>query len=148
MLLSFERRIIVGAFVFVIAGAMLLLLIGLEQAVLPESKNMSKRALGSQRTWEVVSSPRKKTRMGIPGDQPRARRSAFGGGGRYESSRMLPWYCQAKATKRGETGGRKSQRLDSTVEAGELAAEDPVEESEASAGRLNRGKHAEHIEVP
>ena len=44
-------------------------------------------------------------------------------------------------------GGRMSQRFDSTVEAGELALEDPVEESEASASRLNRGKHVEHIEV-
>jgi len=33
------------------------------------------------------------------------------------------------------------------VEAGELALEDPVEESEASASRLDRGKHVEHIEV-
>ena len=49
MLLSFERWIIVGAFVFVIAGAMLLLFIGLEQAVLPESKNMSKRIIGFSR---------------------------------------------------------------------------------------------------
>jgi hypothetical protein len=40
-----------------------------------------------------------------------------------------------------------SYRFDSTVEAGELALEDPVEESEASVSRLNRGKHAEHIEV-
>jgi hypothetical protein len=37
--------------------------------------------------------------------------------------------------------------LDSTVEAGELAPEDPVEGSEASVGSLDRGKHAEHIEV-
>ncbi len=37
---------------------------------------------------------------------------------------------------------------DSTVEARGLALEDPVEKSEASADRLNRGKHAEHIEVP
>ena len=107
MLLSSER-LVVGAFVFLIPRAMLLLHIGLVQAVLPESKNMCKRTLGSQRTWEVLSSPRKKTRMGIPGDQPQARRLAFGGGGKYESSRMLPWYRQAKATKRGETGGRKS----------------------------------------
>ena len=35
----------------------------------------------------------------------------------------------------------------STDEAGELAPEDPVEGSEASAGRSDRGKHAEHIEV-
>ena len=33
------------------------------------------------------------------------------------------------------------------MEAGELALEDPVEESEASASRLDRGKHVEHIEV-
>ncbi len=48
-----------------------------------------------------------------------------------------PRYHQAKATKRGGKGGRKSQRLDSTVEAGELALEDPVEGSEASTNRLN-----------
>jgi len=30
---------------------------------------------------------------------------------------------------------------------GELAPEDPVEGSEASVGRPDRGKHAEHIEV-
>jgi hypothetical protein len=40
-----------------------------------------------------------------------------------------------------------SQRFDSTVEAGELALEDPVEESEASASGLDRGQHVEHIEV-
>ena len=44
-------------------------------------------------------------------------------------------------------GGRESERLDRTVEAGELAPEDPVEGSEASVGRPDRGKHAEHIEV-
>jgi len=45
MLLSFERPI-VGAFAFVIPRATLLLLNGLVQAVLPESKNMSKRIIG------------------------------------------------------------------------------------------------------
>ena len=44
--------------------------------------------------------------------------------------------------------GRKSQRFDSTEEAGELAPEDPGEGSEASAGRLDRGKLVEHIEAP
>ena len=57
------------------------------------------------------------------------------------------WYRQAKATKRGERGGRESERLESTAEAGELAPEDPVEGSEASVGRPDRGKHAEPIEV-
>ena len=45
MLLSFESTVIVGAFPFVNARAMLLLHIGLVQAVLPESKNMRKRTL-------------------------------------------------------------------------------------------------------
>ena len=49
---------------------------------------------------------------------------------------MTPRYRQAKETKCGEMGSRKSQRFDSTVEAGELALEDPVEGSEASANRL------------
>jgi len=60
---------------------------------------------------------------------------------------VQPWYRQAKATKRGGMDGRKSQRLDSTREAGELTPEDPVEGSEASVGRLDRGKHAEHVVV-
>ncbi len=46
MLLSFERTIIAGAFAFRIPRATLLLFIGLEQVVLPESKNMSKRTIG------------------------------------------------------------------------------------------------------
>ena len=46
MLLSFERGSSAGAFVVSIAGAMLLFVIGLEQAVLPESKNMRKRTIG------------------------------------------------------------------------------------------------------
>ncbi len=45
MLLSSER-LVVGAFAFLIPRATLLLLNGLVQAVLPESKNMSKRIIG------------------------------------------------------------------------------------------------------
>ncbi len=107
MLLSFERPI-VGAFAFLIPRATLLLLNGLEQAVLPESKNMSKRIIGFSENLgdPVVSSAN--SRLELPGDQLQARCSAFGGGGRYESNQMLPWYRQAKATKRGEMGDRKS----------------------------------------
>lgn len=50
---------------------------------------------------------------------------------------MIPRYRQAKETKCGEMDNRKSQRFDSTVETGELALEDPVEESEASTDRLD-----------
>jgi hypothetical protein len=45
MLLSFDSTI-VGAFVFVNAGAMLLPFMGLGCAVLPELKNMCKRIIG------------------------------------------------------------------------------------------------------
>src|SRR5262249_23943979 len=57
-------------------------------------------------------------------------------------------YRQAKATKRGGTDGRKSQRFESTVEAGELTREDPGEGSEAAVGRPERGKQVEHVEAP
>lgn len=67
---------------------------------------------------------------------------------RSEENECDPRYRQAKATKRGGMDGRKSQRCDSTVEAGELAPEDPVKGSAASAGRPDRGKQVEHIEVP
>ena len=36
---------------------------------------------------------------------------------------MIPWHRQMKETKRGGMGGRKSQCLDSTVEAGEQSPE-------------------------
>ena len=53
MLLSFER-LVVGAFVFLIPRAMLLLHIGLVQAVLPESKNMRKRTLGVPQVKDLM----------------------------------------------------------------------------------------------
>lgn len=62
--------------------------------------------------------------------------------------RMQPRYRQAKATKCGGMGGRKSQHFDSTDETGELVPEDPVEGSEVSADRPDRGKQVEHFEVP
>ena len=36
---------------------------------------------------------------------------------------VIPWYRQVKETKRGGMGGRKSQCLDSTEEAGEQSPE-------------------------
>src|SRR5262249_1850237 len=57
-------------------------------------------------------------------------------------------YRPTKATQCGGTGGRRSERLESPVEAGELAPEDPAEGSEASGGRPDRGKHAEQIKGP
>ena len=130
MLLSFERPI-VGAFAFVIPRATLLLLTGLVQAVLPESKNMCKRTIGFSRNLgaPVVSSAN--SRLELPGYQLQA--SAVGARPpRSEKNECQPRYHQAKATKRGGMGGRKSQHPHSTEEAGELVPRDPVE------GRKNR----------
>ena len=52
MLLSFERTMIAGAFAFAVVRAMLLHLIGLVQAVLPESKNMRKRTIRVSLFWD------------------------------------------------------------------------------------------------
>jgi hypothetical protein len=43
--------------------------------------------------------------------------------------------------------GRRSRGIRVPLKQGELAPEDTVEGSEASAGRRNRGKHAEYIET-
>ncbi len=71
MLLSSERPV-VGAFAFVIPGATLLLLNGLVHAVLPESKNMSKRIIGFSENLgdPVVSSAN--SRLELPGYQLQA----------------------------------------------------------------------------
>lgn len=118
MLLSLESSMIVGALGVRVPGATRPLRKGLERVGRPGSKNMCKREWGFPRNLgdPVVST--KKVRKGIPDDQPQAHRLAFGGGGR-ENNRMHSWYRQAKETKCGETDPRKSQCLDSTVEAGE-----------------------------
>src|SRR5262249_21053378 len=100
---------------------------------------------GSPGTWEILSSPPR-----APGRETGSTTPGLGGalvrrGAKRTSGRER--YRQTKATKCGGTGGRRAERLDSTDEAGELAPEDRVEGSEASVGRPDRGKHAEHIEV-
>ena len=122
MLLSFER-LIVGAFAFLIPRAMLLLHNGLVQAVLPESKNMCKRTIGVPqelgRSCRLLGTfPAGATGSPTPGPgRALARRGA--------KTTSAPRYRQAKATKRGGMGGRKSQCLDSTEESGELAPQEP-----------------------
>ena len=72
MLLSSEIPNSQGAFVFVIAGAMLLLLIGLVQAVLPESKNMSKRTIGLSKNLGGPAVSSANSRPELPGEQLQA----------------------------------------------------------------------------
>ena len=120
---------------------------GLVHAVLPASVwNMCKRTIGVPQELGRSCRLLGRSRMELPGDQLQAAAAHSSAPERKE--RVQPRYRQAKATKRGGRGGRKSQRFGSTVEAGELTPEDPVEGSEASASRLDRGNHAEHFEVP
>ena len=86
-----------------------------------------------------------KSRLEIPGYQLQA--LAAHSSVRERKQRVDVEVSPSEGNEVRRDDGRMSQRFDSTVEAGELALEDPVEESEASAGRLNRGKHVEHIEV-
>ena len=146
MLLSAERPF-VGAFAVRIPGATLRHRTGLVPAVLPASTEHGKRTIG------VLQELGRSCRLlnDIPAGGTGLPTPGLGGAlvrrGAKRTSETLR-YRQTKATKCGGMGGRKSQRFDSTVEAGELAPEDPGKGSEASAGRANRGKQVEHIEVP
>ena len=97
----------VGAFVVPLAGATRPLCFGQWRAVRPGSENMCKRVLGFPRNLGDPVVSMEEIPDGIPAEQPQARCWAFGGG-RNENSRTFPWYRQAKATKCGGTGGRKS----------------------------------------
>jgi hypothetical protein len=124
MLLSLEIVLLVGAFVFLRAGATL----DVPQVVRHAGAGRGLRTCangnwGSPGTWEILSSPRKRSRMGIPGNNPRPDAAARSGVG--SEICVVPWYRQAKETKRGGRGGRKSQCLDSTEEAGELDPRGP-----------------------
>ncbi len=104
--IELRKTLFVGAFAFLIPRATLLLLNGLVQAVLPESKNMSKRITGLSKNLggPVVSS--EISRMEIPGDQLQA--SAAHSSVEERTQRVQLRYRQAKETKCGGMGGRKS----------------------------------------
>ena len=106
MLLSFERTILVGAFAVAVAGATLLRLNGLVHAVLPESKNMCKRTFGFSKNLRdpVVSSATSGRSYRVNNSRPRRRYSSA----EERIQRVQPRYHQAKETKCGGTGGRKS----------------------------------------
>jgi hypothetical protein len=63
-------------------------------------------------------------------------------------SDAFPWYRQAKETKCGGRGGRKSQCLDSTDEAGEQSPErTPGREARHRDQGLVVGTYAESLEI-
>jgi hypothetical protein len=106
MLLSFERPF-VGAFAVGIPRAMLLHRTGLVQAVLPESvRTCANGQSGFPRNLgdPVVSSA--ESRLEIPGDQLQA--LAAHSSAEERTQRVQPRYRQAKETKCGGMGGRKS----------------------------------------
>ena len=106
MLLSVERPF-VGAFAFDIPRATLLHRNGLVQAVLPASTGTCANGqLGFPRNLgdPVVSSAT--SRLEIPGDQLQA--SAAHSSVEERTQRVQPRYRQAKETKCGGMGGRKS----------------------------------------
>ena len=61
---------------------------------------------------------------------------------------VLPWYRQTKATKCGGRDGRKSQCLDSTVEAGEQSPErTPGREARHRVHGTVVGRYGECLEI-
>ncbi len=100
---------------------------------------------GSPGTWENPVRSSANSRLEIPGHQLQA--LAAHSSARERKQRVHPRYRQAKETKCGGMAAGRRSALIVPSKQGELAPEDPVEGSEASAGRLDRGKHVEHIEV-
>ena len=148
MLLSFEILYSQGAFAVVIAGAMLLLLTwsgasspaGVEEHVQTDN-------WGSPGTWEILSSPRQ-----IPGwsyrvtnSRPRRWVLVRRGAKRASANRGIAKRRQRSAARR-VAGSRNA--LIVPLKQGNSPRRTLWRGSEASAVRLNRGKHAEHIEVP
>ena len=145
MLLSVERPF-VGASAFHIPGATLLHCSGLVTAVLPASTERGKQTMGVPqelgRSCRLLSdNPGRSYR--VTNSRPRRRTSPPGS----EQNEWTRRYRQAKATKCGRTGGRKSLRLDSTAEAGERSP------TGARGGKRGVGswnpleKHDECIEI-
>jgi len=124
MLLSPEIILTVGALVVLRAGAAS----GVPQVVRNAGAGRGLRTCangnrGSPGTWEILSSPRKHPGRGYRVNNPRPDVAARSGDG--SETCVVPWYRQAKETKCGGRGGRKSQCLDSTEEAGELDPRGP-----------------------
>ena len=95
--------------------------IGLGRLDRPGSKNMRKREWGFPRNLGAPVVSTEEARTGYRVINPRPDVVARNDGG--SETCVIPWYRQTKETKRGEMGGRKSQCLDSTDEAGEQSPE-------------------------
>ena len=108
---------------------------GLAAEVPPGSESRACTHRGSPGTWEILSSPSLWRPGGTPGHQmPRPTSAALAAGGSETTS--AAWYRRAKATKRGGKGGRESEHLRSTGEAGEPAP--GTRWREGDAGTRNR----------
>jgi hypothetical protein len=136
MLWSLESLLIDGAFLVLRWGAARPFRNGLEQVGRPGSKNMCRRKLGFPRNLGDPDISTEKTPEGDTGLPTPGPPLTLGDGGRDETSRVLWWYRQTKATKCGGMDVRKSECLDSTVEAGERV---PVRTPSREARHRERG---------
>ena len=143
MILSVEGPF-VGAFAVRIPGAALLHRNGLVRAVLPASTEHGERTLGVPQELGrscrfLCEFPAGDTGITTPGlDGALVRRGAKRTSGRGGT---------AKRSAAGWAAGSRSALIVPLKQGNSPRTEDPVEGSEASAGRLDRGTHAEHIEV-
>ena len=145
MLLSVERPF-VGAFAFRIPGAVLLHRNGLVRAVLPASTEHGERTLG------VPQEPGRSCRFlsELPAGDTGITTPGFGGalvrrGAKRTSGRGGTAKRRQRSAARRTAGSHSALVVPMKLANG--SPPEPGEGSEASAGRLDRGKHAEHIEV-
>ena len=145
MRLSLESWIIVGAFVVDIAGAMPTRRDGLACSVLPGSKNRAKGQWVVREPGRPCLPPCGNVRKWGPDCEPQARG-------------LVSWTVGSETTgtpqgiaKRGQRsaarGAQGVGQRQSTVEAGELASEDPVEERALLADGPGGRKQVESTEA-
>jgi hypothetical protein len=138
--LSLESWNIVGAFVVVIAGAMLTRRNGLACSVLPGSKNRAKGQWVVREPGRPCLPPCGNVRKWGPDCEPQARGLVS-----WTAGSETPGTPQGIAKRRQRSAARGAQGVaqrHSTVEAGELASKDPVKERalrRADPARGNRG---------
>ncbi len=145
MLLSFER-VIVGALAFVIPGATLLHRNGLVQAVLPESKNMSKRTIGVPQELGRSCRLLGNSRLELPGYQLQASAVALVRRGAKRTSANRGTAKRRQRSAAGWAAGSRSALIVPTKLANGPQPE-PVEESEAPDHGTVFEKHDECIEI-
>ena len=140
------ESLLAGAFAVPLAGAVLPLRQGEEQTGRPGSKTRAKKHWGFPGTWEILSSPPAKSAAGggrtqrTPGSPPLRL-------GRWERSQAAPSGTVGRRKPSPREGRQEVAPRHSTVEAGELASEEPVEGRARPTGGSRGGNQGKHIEA-